>query len=270
MANQQNILVGTDPEVFVVNPVGKIIPSIGLIGGSKDTPRDIGIGSLQEDNVLAEFNTHPAASREDFRKNVTDVLGELQRTLLPNTISIKPSHTFEMDDLHRYGPVAFQFGCDPDFCAYTGAPNVAPDPIMVGGLRSAGGHIHVGMNLSSEREVMALVIAMDLFLGIPSVLLDDDMDRRRLYGKAGAFRFKPYGLEYRTLSNFWLQNDTYINWVYDNTIVAANRFYELNDLVKKAGISVEDIQNTINRADRVRADYIIRTLQIPMPEVSNG
>lgn len=268
MSNQ--ILVGTDPEVFVVDSTGTIIPSIGLIGGSKDEPRDIGIGSLQEDNVLAEFNIKPAESREVFITSVMNVMGALEKTLYPNTINIKPSHVFEMNVLHQYGPVAFQFGCDPDFNAYTGAPNIAPNPMMVGGLRSAGGHIHVGLPLSSEREVLMMAMTMDLFLGVPSVLLDSDMDRRRLYGKAGAFRFKPYGLEYRTLSNFWLKNKELIGWAYDNTIISANRYKELPELLRTAGITVEMVEDIINHADTRTAKRVVELLGIPMPEVSNG
>ncbi len=32
-----------------------------------------------------------------------------------------------------------------------------------------------------------------MILGLQSVLLDPDTRRRRMYGKAGAFRFKKYG-----------------------------------------------------------------------------
>jgi hypothetical protein len=33
---------------------------------------------------------------------------------------------------------------------------------------------------------------------------DKDTERRKLYGKPGAFRPKPYGCEYRVLSNAWV------------------------------------------------------------------
>jgi len=58
---------------------------------------------------------------------------------------------------------------------------------------------------------------MDLYLGVPSVLMDKGELRKQLYGKAGAYRMKPYGVEYRTLSNFWIFSDTTIGWVWDNT-----------------------------------------------------
>ena len=41
--------------------------------------------------------------------------------------------------------------------------------------------------------------------------------RKQLYGKAGAYRPKPYGFEYRTLSNFWVFDKKLIEWVWRNT-----------------------------------------------------
>ena len=38
-----------------------------------------------------------------------------------------------------------------------------------------------------------MVKLLDIFLGIPSVIIDPDKKRRKLYGKAGAFRLTKYG-----------------------------------------------------------------------------
>lgn len=262
---QSNILVGSDPEVFVETSTGSIIPSIGLIGGDKRHPRDIGIGSIQEDNVLAEFNTHPASNRDEFINNVSSVIEALTKELYPNHINIKASHTFDINDLMKYGPSAFIFGCDPDFNAHTKGINPRINVSDVGGLRSAGGHIHVGLTLANEEEAYKLAAMMDVYLGIPSVILDDDKERRRLYGKAGAFRFKPYGIEYRTLSNFWIRSKELIGWAYDNTILAANDFQQLDSIVEKSGYTLNDIQMIINFADTKAATEVINNLNIPMP-----
>src|SRR3546814_1862742 len=51
-----------------------------------------------------------------------------------------------------------------------------------------------------------LVKQLDWYLGLWSLGKDKDKVRRSLYGKAGACRIKPYGVEYRVLSNFWIKN----------------------------------------------------------------
>ena len=80
-------------------------------------------------------------------------------------------------------------------------------------LRSCGGHVHVG----TKHDPIHVVKAMDIYLGVPSLKLDPDKQRRKLYGKAGAFRFKSYGVEYRTLSNFWIWSKELQEWVFKQT-----------------------------------------------------
>lgn len=67
-----------------------------------------------------------------------------------------------------------------------------------------------------------------MFLGVPSIVLDDDKERRSLYGSAGSFRFKEYGIEYRTLSNFWLKNKDFMSWVFDQTQLAITSNVEID------------------------------------------
>jgi hypothetical protein len=61
------------------------------------------------------------------------------------------------------------------------------------------------------------VFMLDLFVGIPSVLIDhgtDSYKRRKYFGRAGSHRDKPYGLEYRVLSPFWLRNKSTTQLIY--------------------------------------------------------
>ncbi len=50
--------IGCDPEVFITDEKGEIISGIGLIGGTKEDPRGVNCGAVQEDNVLpSDSNT---------------------------------------------------------------------------------------------------------------------------------------------------------------------------------------------------------------------
>jgi hypothetical protein len=122
------------------------------------------------------------------------------------------AHPFPEQELEH--PSARVFGCDPDFNAWNNG-RVNPRPKADDHtLRSAGGHVHVGYTLTGKGDILRLVQLADLVLGVPSTRLDLATARRQLYGKAGAFRVKPYGIEYRTLSNFWIFKPETTNWVY--------------------------------------------------------
>ena len=59
---------GSDFEIGVANiKKKKIIPVCGLLGGTKDDPKEIGnYCQVQEDNVMAEFNIPPVNHVEDW------------------------------------------------------------------------------------------------------------------------------------------------------------------------------------------------------------
>lgn len=248
------ITIGTDPEVFLRNTDGQIVSAIGHVGGTKYEPIRVVKGAVQEDNVLAEFNTDPASTRDEFLTNIKTVMGQLRERVSPFELAIISSHEFTMDQLLRSGRAALMFGCDPDFDAWTGEKNTPPSPRTV--LRTAGGHIHVGFDNPSEESASAVGRRMDLLLGVPSVLLDEDDRRRTMYGKAGAIRYKDYGVEYRSLSNFWLSHSGLIEWAYDQSILAAQTYDQ--DVSR-------DVVTCINTGDRAMAERIIKQYGVKMP-----
>ncbi|MCW8826503.1 MAG: hypothetical protein OQK78_08770, partial [Gammaproteobacteria bacterium] len=106
-----------------------------------------------------------------------------------------------------------------------------------------------------------VVKAMDLYLGVPSVLIDPDNDRRELYGKAGAYRNKPYGLEYRTLSNFWIHTEARRIWACKQAVKAVANADSAEFMI--AVVGEQAVQDCINTGDRDLARHIIQTLNIP-------
>lgn len=206
--------LGSDPEVFLVDSNGKHISAIGFINADKWHPMqipDMDSGfTLQEDNVALEYGIPPAASADELIFSIEAVM-ERSKAWLPNLSFSKLSCTIYDKD-QMMDARAHVFGCEPDYCAWTQEPNSPPNPSHPF-MRSAGGHIHV----ETKAHGLQVVKAMDLFLGVPSVLMDTGEDRKQMYGKAGAFRPKPYGVEYRTLSNFWIFEKKYMQWVWNST-----------------------------------------------------
>ena len=93
------------------------------------------------------------------------------------------------------------------------------------------------------------------------MLLDDGAKRRELYGKAGAYRVKPYGVEYRVLSNFWLKSPALMQWVYDNTILAFKRLLAGNPDFNNAHCGAIINNSSVDDAKLYAMHY-----NIPMPK----
>jgi hypothetical protein len=108
----------------------------------------------------------------------------------------------------------FELGCDPDYSAYTRHANrVSVNPRKYT-KRFAGGHISVQIEQGLPfNDVCELVKLFDRYAGLHSIRwsVPESLERRRTYGKAGAFRWKPrMGIvEYRTPDAGWLWNDGY-------------------------------------------------------------
>lgn len=235
--------LGCDPEIFLVNEAGKFISSVGLIGGSKDAPMaiDENGNAVQEDNVTVEFNTPPCSSKEMFIENIRKNKEWLtnKATELGLSVSIVPSAVFEEDQLQTEG--AQTFGCEPDYNAWRNG-QVNPRPMAPNrNLRSCGGHIHVELPEWVDRWLV--VRWMDVYVGCMMLEFDNDQARRSLYGRAGACRPKSYGVEYRTASNRWIEDDEKISWVWDQTDKAVEKAMQGIQFTEE---QAEKIQRCIN------------------------
>jgi len=216
------ITVGHDGEVFLRNKTTKLmVSSIGRIGGTKTDPMPIkhlpkGF-CLQEDNVSVEFNIPPATAAIEFATNISMALVEIHRRAeeMGCEVAIDPSAHFPFAELDN--PQAQMAGCDPDLDAWTGKENLPPE-IAGSDLRACGGHVHIGG--VNDIPPFMLARACDVYLFTPFSALDKDKERRTLYGRPGAFRITPWGMEYRTLSNFWLRKPQYMEYVFNGVMAA--------------------------------------------------
>lgn len=218
--------LGADPEFFAAKE-GVHKSLIGLLGGTKNKPLPVlesfmkGF-AIQEDNVTGEFNIPPAHDVEDWIDYINIMNAESARRLdkLGLNVSRAASAIFPDDQLED--PRAHVFGCDPDFDAWTlqlNPPPNLPHPNM----RSCGGHIHIGIECNEETKV-GIVRGLDIVVGSWLGLHDPDKEREKIYGKPGAMRFKPYGLEYRRPSNYWtFQDNTFRKELYERVQYVVGR-----------------------------------------------
>lgn len=209
-------LLGTDPEWFLTKDGTTPVSAIGKFGGTKQKPKPLpklGKGfAWQEDNVTVEYNIPPCDNVDKWLENNLSIQESI--TLHAKQLGLKPliqaSAVFPKEEL--LDPRAWIFGCEPDFNAWTLKPNPKPQSENIF-LRSAGGHLHIAFD-GNKMEKIELVRVLDVMVGIPCALADPDKQRQELYGKAGAFRYKPYGIEYRTPSNYWTKNVSWLKFIY--------------------------------------------------------
>lgn len=250
--------IGCDPEVFVKQ--GGIFKSAhGLIPGDKKKPHKVAHGAVQVDGMALEFNIDPASTEDEFCFNVQQVFNTMCLMVPDYQVVATPVAHFDPSYLKAQPAEALELGCDPDYNGWTGQANERPDGDRP--MRTASGHVHIGWtegvainNPTHQAMCREAVKQMDFFLGLPSVLYDDDVQRREMYGKSGACRYKPYGVEYRTLSNAWLRSKALMGWVFRNAQAGMAALENGNNLSQKYG----DIQNIINTSDKAAALEIIR------------
>ena len=279
--------IGTDPEFFLTDPKGNLVSAIPVIQGTKQQQFEVEGGGLQHDNVAAEFSCDPSDSEEAFVTTIGKMLKQLAHYVEPLVVNAIQSADFPKAELESQEAQAF--GCDPDFDAYDVAINTFDASAAASSLRSCGGHIHVGVknghpkvlangDMSADGDPIAfgkirLVKAMDLFLGVSSLLMDSDpaaARRRELYGKAGCHRPKDYGVEYRTLSNFWTKSPDMVRLIYRLTVLSAmacdtNYDKECFSSIGSGDPSIGEaiVRKTIDNSNVERAKEIVSNFVLP-------
>ncbi|QVJ12711.1 hypothetical protein [Pseudomonas phage PSA11] len=265
-----NILVGADPEIFMMKD-GKFVSAHGAIPGNKKEPFKVDKGAVQVDGMALEFNIDPAKDEKEFVRNLTTVMSTLKGMVPGFELNPSPVAEFGFDYIKGQPDEAKELGCEPDFNAYeNGAANPRPNAEV--DFRTGAGHVHIGwgndIDISDPDHIEACCMAakqLDYYLGLPSLLYDKQVKRRTLYGAMGAFRPKPYGVEYRVLSNAWLKDEALMKWVFKNTVLGIKKLLEgkpayneeYDDTVRSLGVSA--------KPDERNLAYLLGKNKIPMP-----
>lgn len=225
--------IGADPELWLMQN-GAPVSAHNMIKGNKRRPLKVKDGAVQVDGMALEFNIDPAKDSQEFQDNINSVLAQLKEMIGEDyEFGFNPVANFGYDYMKTQPRVARRLGCEPDYNAYTG--DVNPKPKEDTPFRTASGHIHIGwtkvdkegypesydpMDPGHFMACRILATCMDHFLLIPSLVTfdsEEEAQRRSLYGAPGAFRPKPYGMEYRSLSNTWLNHPEWVKWAFDQT-----------------------------------------------------
>lgn len=238
-----NVTLGADPEVFLQTLNGEPQSSEGIIPGTKEEPTVISEAghAIQPDNVMCEFNIPPVIDEDSWVRELQFCLNYI-RDEYGYPVATVPSMEFPPEALST--EQGKQFGCSPDFSAWSTMPFEPPVPPKK--MRYAGGHIHVGWDKPDEEVGHELVRAMDLFLGVPAVLMDEDHARKSFYGNPGRMRPTSYGVEYRTLSNFWLQSEALMRWAFQQTQQAISFVNEGKEISQDLAESILTAIDTID------------------------
>jgi hypothetical protein len=252
--------IGADIEVMLEKK-GTLISAVPILVETLKLPH----GEIFADNVLAEFTITPATSREAFITHIQDNLKATKKIFEADKIGLRIVSSAHYPVAELQSDKAKEFGCNPDFCAYRIVkddfePNVVERKADATTLRTAGAHVHVGHPIFADiSKLPRMVMMMDLYLGVPSVIWDNTpeaKERRILYGKAGAHRPKEYpGPEYRPLSNWWIKDARTIGWVYDRTARSLSHIIK-GDTVESLGFDPEEVRRVINEGDEVAAKAI--------------
>jgi len=263
------VKIGADFELFIVDNEKNFISAIPFIDGTKESPLPVSpVGhAIQHDGALAEANVPPVLlfSNEEMWENI-QLVTEAIKERLPTGLEVLCCPNGEYKDDQLQDEEARRFGCDPDFSAWNGGEiNEKPDANETN-KRCCGYHVHISFPGASPANVMRLVRLLDVNIALPFLFIDEDKERRNLYGKAGCFRFKDYGeiagVEYRSLSNSVIKDKETFNFFWDGLIKAIKDYNEgLDYLAYEA--KIQEAINTYNLdiANELVEEFNIKVLE---------
>jgi hypothetical protein len=221
---------GGDPEVFLeLN--GKFVSAEDengpIIPGTKKKPHPVKGGAVQVDGVACEFNINPSKNYNEFMTSIRDTVYSLKDMVraVNKDFNLKPVPTayFDKEYFDKLPAHVRKLGCDPDFNAQKNGEVNAP-PSTDEPFRTGSGHVVIGWTKDRRvdeeghlNDCILVTKELDRYLYYASLDWDTDENRRKLYGQLGSFRPKPYGVEYRVLSNAWLKDTQTIRKVFNLT-----------------------------------------------------
>lgn len=266
----KSFTMGADPEMFVEDENGVIIPAFDFLqpptnphiyGGAGNSPKKY---SLFWDGFQAEFTIPEKTCLEYYSDAIQEGLTALYRAAIkhnPNArLSLKSVMEVPQEIMQRATGEQQQFACSPSKNIYTESGE--SDPIIIDPAevlkRPAGGHIHLGGGNIQKFDKKEMIKAIDAIAAVSCVSMFagfDDPERRKLYGRAGEYRDTSYGFEYRVLSNAWLTHPLIMHIAVD--LVRRATHIGAKGLLKYWKCPTEETIRIINECDVTAARKVL-------------
>jgi len=227
------VTLGCDPEFFITGTNDKVLAA------DKFLPHKSSGFPIYFDGIQAEINPSPSTCRDSLRHNIwyclCGVRNKISETGNDARMTVKASAPIEQEVIDKAHEDAKVFGCAPSRdCYKNGTAGSVTIDASKHLKRYCGGHIHLGRGgrfpvFWFHNNQIELVRLLDILVGNTCVLIDHGEEgriRREHYGRAGEYRLPKHGLEYRVLSNFWLQHPIFMYLVMGLARGAVNIFYQ--------------------------------------------
>lgn len=254
--------IGADPEMFVFTGK-KLLPAYKFLPSKLESSRPL----LYWDGFQAEWKYEFGVRclvhfTQETQLKIRALFHKAKAYDKTAKLSIRNVVSVPKVLLQRAPEQYVALGCEPSYNAYKIDAERVDNPRELK-IRVAGGHIHFGgwyMKPNYEKHVKAL----DAILGVWSVGAAQDIDiplRRKYYGMAGEFRTphykrsNTYGIEYRTLSNFWLCHPR----IFQLTLEIARAALVFGTMKNSPWVATEEeVVKTINDCDVDQAKAILK------------
>ena len=262
-----NETYGSDFELFLFDTsANEVVNAKPYVKGSKRKPFNFDKSNpfwcTSLDNISFEGNIAPCTTADEFDKNIDKVISYLKSTLPEGIVPIHECAVRVNPDYLK-NKEARTLGCEPTYNAYTLNMNMPPSGESTN-LRTCCTHIHMKYENMTFELSAEWVKAMDLFLGMPSLVIEPKNERRELYGKLGEMRFsEKTTTEYRVLSSFFSATESLRKWVFNNTLLATNWINAGN---RVSDDMASNFKEAMQNNDDFYVKHLIETFNIPMPQ----
>jgi hypothetical protein len=262
---------GTDPELFVLDGKGVVIPAFDFLPSQAER----GLSFAYWDGFQAEMWVQQQCCHAFLVDNIATSLHNLRAQVIlhdpkatlstASVVDISPKMMAATSQEHS------QLGCSPSYNVYGERPLQIEDSRKLP-YRFAGCHIHQGYGPMTDWAIEQVVTGLDSILGIVMTSLFrgmEDIRRREFYGRAGEFRLPPHGLEYRVPSAAVLAHPVLAHLVFDLARVVGWMAIT-GTLDRWKGPSSYEVRRIINELDADSAAHICEKNRQFLVALANG